>query len=78
MEPTIERLNDALPICFDPTAVKKWRINIAFMDRLSPTGMNWGYMPTLPTYETKEEAEKVRKELFEAICRVQQYVLTTN
>lgn len=65
-----KNINDLLPICQDFTGDYKkegiWRINLAGMTKHSPTG-NFGYMPFLKRYKTKEEAQSVREEIFKVI-----------
>ena len=39
------------------------------MEKLAPTGDDWGYAPFKKSYKTQEEAEKVRKELWKTIKR---------
>ena len=59
-------LEEVFPICLDG---KEYRINLAGMNKLSPTGENWGYAPLQKTYKTLEEAESIRKELWKTIVR---------
>ncbi len=59
-------LEEVFPICLDG---KEYRINLAGMNKFSPTSENWGYVPFQKTYKTVEEAEKVRKELWKTIVR---------
>lgn len=59
-------LEEVFPICLDE---KEYRINLAGMNKLAPTGDNWGYAPFQKTYKTQEEAENVRKELWKTIKR---------
>lgn len=57
-------LEAAFPICVSKIG---YTINLAGMKKLAPTGDNWGYAPFLKTYETEDEAKKVRKELWKTI-----------
>ena len=57
-------LEEALPISISKDG---YTINLAGMERHSSTGDNWGYVPFQETYKTREEAEKIRKELWKTI-----------
>jgi hypothetical protein len=59
-------LEEVFPICIGKYG---YTINLAGMQKHSPTGDNWGYAPFQKTYKTQEEAEKVRKELWKTIKR---------
>jgi hypothetical protein len=59
-------LEEVFPIC---TSKDGYTINLAGMQKHSPTGDNWGYAPFQKTYKTHDEAEKVRKELWKTIKR---------
>ena len=69
IKPVVMRsyLDEVFPICLDGS---EYRINLAGMNKLAPTGKNWGYAPLQKTYKTSEEAEKVRKELWKTIVRL--------
>lgn len=72
-QPAVRRsyLEEVFPICISKDG---YTINLAGMQKYSPTGDNWGYAPFQKTYKTKEEAEKVRKELWKTIkCWVDNY-----
>jgi hypothetical protein len=58
-------LDEVFPICIDGEG---YRINLAGMDKLCPTGF-WGYVPFQKTYKTYDEANKVRKELWKTIVK---------
>ena len=59
-------LEEVFPICISGEG---YTINLAGMDKLAPTGDDWGYAPFKKSYKTLEEAEKVRKELWKTIKR---------
>lgn len=66
----LANLDDILPICADYSEGKEmWKINLAGMEKNSPTGDVWGYAPFQKAYKTKAEAEEVRLEIFEAMKR---------
>ena len=64
-------LDDILPICADYSMKggNIWRINLAGMEKHSPTGDNWGYAPFQKTYKTEKEAKEVRLEIYETMKR---------
>ena len=59
-------LEEVFPICLDGG---EYRINLAGMNKLAPTGDNWGYVPLQKNYKTIEEAVEVRKELWKTITK---------